>query len=98
MMRTMSPPKALEDLREISTEIQHLDSILSLLHWDQETYMPLGGISPRSHQISTLSALIHEKKTSKKKQPISAFSTFFNKNHRAQSEKSRDFRLPRPSL
>ena len=66
MMRTMSPPKALEDLREISTEIQHLDSILSLLHWDQETYMPLGGISPRSHQISTLSALIHEKKTSKK--------------------------------
>jgi carboxypeptidase Taq len=58
-------PKAFTDLRELSTEIHHFNSVLSLLHWDQETYMPSGGIAPRSHQIAHLSALIHEKKTSR---------------------------------
>lgn len=62
----MKPPKAFADLRELSTEIHNFSSILSLLHWDQETYMPSGGITPRSHQISQLSAFIHEKKTSRK--------------------------------
>lgn len=62
----MSLPKAFTDLREVSNEIQHLTSVLSLLHWDQETFMPPGGINPRSQQISHLSTLIHEKKTSKR--------------------------------
>lgn len=62
----MSPPKAFTDLRELSLEIHELNSILSLLHWDQETYMPSGGITARSQQISLLSALIHEKKTSRR--------------------------------
>ncbi|PIS02697.1 MAG: carboxypeptidase [Chlamydiae bacterium CG10_big_fil_rev_8_21_14_0_10_42_34] len=62
----MKPPKSFTDLRELSTEIHHLNSALALLHWDQETYMPAGGINPRSHQISILSTLIHEKKTSRK--------------------------------
>lgn len=54
------------DLRELSTEIHTFNSVLSLLHWDQETYMPSGGISPRSHQIALLSTWIHEKKTGRK--------------------------------
>ncbi len=62
----MKPPKAFTDLRELSTEIHHFSSILTLLHWDQETYMPSGGITSRSQQISLLSTLIHEKKTSRK--------------------------------
>jgi carboxypeptidase Taq len=62
----MKPPKTFTDLRELSTEIHHFNSILGLLHWDQETYMPSGGITPRSHQISQLSELVHEKKTSRK--------------------------------
>lgn len=62
----MSTSKSFEHLREISTEIHHLNSVLGLLHWDQETYMPPGAIGPRSEQISHLSALIHEKKTSKR--------------------------------
>ncbi|HSX10240.1 MAG TPA: carboxypeptidase M32 [Chlamydiales bacterium] len=62
----MKLPQEFTDLRELSVEIHTLNSILGLLHWDQETYMPPGGISPRSHQISLLSTLIHEKKTSRK--------------------------------
>jgi carboxypeptidase Taq len=62
----MKLPQAFLDLKELSTEIHTLSSILSLLHWDQETYMPAGGISPRSHQIALLSTLIHEKKISRK--------------------------------
>src|SRR5258708_37461578 len=47
-----------------SRVIQTYHSILSLLHWDQETYMPPGGIQIRSEQIAQLSSLIHEEKTS----------------------------------
>lgn len=66
MMGSMKPPKSFSDLRELSTEIHHLQSILGLLHWDQETYMPSGGNVPRSHQVALLSQIIHEKKTSRK--------------------------------
>lgn len=62
----MRLPKPFLDLTELSTEIHTYNSILSLLHWDQETYMPAGGIAPRSRQIALLSELIHEKKTSRK--------------------------------
>lgn len=62
----MKPPPSYRELQELSTELHHFHSILSLLHWDQETYMPAGGITARSQQISHLSALIHEKKTGRK--------------------------------
>jgi carboxypeptidase Taq len=62
----MKPPKKYIDLKELSTEIHNYNAILTLLHWDQETHMPPGGISPRSHQVAQLSAFIHEKKTSRK--------------------------------
>jgi len=62
----MKVPKDFAALRELSTEIHYFNSTLSLLHWDQETYMPSGGITPRSHQIAQLSTLVHEKKTSRK--------------------------------
>lgn len=66
MINRMKPPQPFTDLRELSTEIHSFNASLTLLHWDQETYMPTGGISPRSHQISQLSTLVHEKKTSRK--------------------------------
>jgi carboxypeptidase Taq len=54
------------DLKEFASSIKTYTSILSLLHWDQETYMPSGGITARGQQISLLSGHIHEIKTSKK--------------------------------
>ncbi|HSX26259.1 MAG TPA: carboxypeptidase M32 [Chlamydiales bacterium] len=60
----MKSPKQYEALKTLSTEIHLYNSILGLLHWDQETYMPSGGIVPRSQQIAQLSSLIHQMKTS----------------------------------
>ena len=54
------------ELSEYSKKIHTYESILSLLHWYQETYMPPGGIAPRCQQISLLSGHIHREKTSKK--------------------------------
>ncbi len=56
---------ALLDLKDLSKKIHTYQSILSLLHWDQETFMPKGSITPRTEQISLLSELIHEQKTGK---------------------------------
>jgi carboxypeptidase Taq len=61
-----STPVAYKQLSELSQKIHTLASVLTLLHWDQETYMPPGGITPRSHQIAQMSELIHEEKTSHK--------------------------------
>ncbi len=59
-------PEPYLDLKETSTTIHTYNSILCLLHWDQETFMPSGSIGPRSEQISLLSSHIHELKTSRK--------------------------------
>ncbi len=42
-------------------EISHLSSALSLLTWDQETYMPENGIGARAEQIALLSGLLHDR-------------------------------------
>ena len=42
-------------------EIQHLASAASLLSWDQETYMPVGGGQARADQIATLHTLAHDR-------------------------------------
>ncbi len=59
-------PDAYKELLELSKEIHTYNSVLSLLHWDQETYMPSGAITPRSEQIALMSSLVHEHKTSRK--------------------------------
>ena len=53
-----------KQLLEKSKTIHIYHSILSLLHWDQETCMPPGGIQLRSQQIAQLSHLAHQEKTS----------------------------------
>lgn len=55
-----------EALAAASKRVSIYQSILSLLHWDQETYMPPGGIAPRSEQVAQMSELIHNEKTSKR--------------------------------
>ncbi|MDE3046287.1 MAG: carboxypeptidase M32 [Verrucomicrobiota bacterium] len=57
--------KIYEELVERSKEIQRYQGILTLLHWDQETCMPAGGITARSEQVAQLSAFIHEQRTSR---------------------------------
>ena len=51
---------AFERLTERLATISDLRSTQSLLFWDQQTYMPAGGVAGRSEQMATLSRLSHE--------------------------------------
>jgi carboxypeptidase Taq len=55
----------LQVLRERLGEVADISSALSLLHWDQEVYMPPKGAMARGQQIATLSALSHRLFTAK---------------------------------
>ncbi len=61
---TISDPD-IRKLVEISGELFDIAGATALLHWDQETYMPPRGIIHRSRQLSTLSAIYHERLTRK---------------------------------
>ncbi len=53
--------KPIDHLKERLVEISHLVSILNLLNWDREVYMPKKGSDPRSVAIAHLSGIIHNK-------------------------------------
>lgn len=53
----------MDTLRARLAEVIDLNYVLSLLSWDQETYMPPQGILARAEQISTLRGLAHQKFT-----------------------------------
>ncbi|HXB04347.1 MAG TPA: carboxypeptidase M32 [Candidatus Acidoferrum sp.] len=46
-------------LKAILAEVTDLSRAAALLEWDQETYMPSGGVAARSDQLSTLLRLSH---------------------------------------
>ena len=46
-------------------EAGHLSSVAQLLNWDQETYMPHNAAPARAEQLAAMSALVHERRTSK---------------------------------
>src|SRR5258708_10474151 len=46
-------------LSAILAEVTDLSRAAALLEWDQETYMPPGGVAQRSDQLSTLLRLPH---------------------------------------
>ncbi|NCP88168.1 MAG: carboxypeptidase [Anaerolineae bacterium CG_4_9_14_3_um_filter_57_17] len=51
----------LNQLKTLLGEVADLGQIIALLDWDQQTYMPQGAAETRGQQLSTLSALAHEK-------------------------------------
>jgi len=51
---------AYERLKERLATTSDLRSTKSLLFWDQQTYMPGGGVTGRAEQMATLSRLSHE--------------------------------------
>src|SRR3989338_9640228 len=51
--------KVLEEIKEI----ERLESISALLHWDMETYLPSGSLEIRAEQLVLLSRLIHARQT-----------------------------------
>ncbi len=61
----MKDLKTLTPLTKILKEIQHINSAIALMGWDQETYMPLGAGQARAEQMSFLKGLVHEKQVGK---------------------------------
>ena len=55
--------KKLAELKQRLQEIADLGGAMSLLHWDQSTYMPPGGAPARGQQMATLSRIAQEKST-----------------------------------
>jgi len=53
--------KQLTKLKAALAEISDVQRAAALLGWDQETYMPSGGVEARSEQLATLSKIAHEK-------------------------------------
>jgi len=54
----------LDQLKEIIGEVADLNSALSLLSWDQQTYMPPGGSEARGQHLATIGKIAHQKATS----------------------------------
>ena len=59
----MQADAAYEELIRRSREASLLASCSSLLGWDEQTYMPTGGVEHRSRQMALLAGLHHEKAT-----------------------------------
>jgi carboxypeptidase Taq len=52
-----------DELFSLSQKTAYFSSINALLSWDQETYMPKGGISLKSNQMALMSQIVHREKT-----------------------------------
>src|SRR6267143_4898158 len=57
-------PDKLLSLKAILAEVMDIQRAGAVLDWDQETYMPPGGIQNRAEQASTLSEVAHRRFTS----------------------------------
>ncbi len=53
--------KTLQPLIGYLQETAHLQSAISLLSWDQETYMPKGSGAARAEQMATLEGMAHQR-------------------------------------
>src|SRR5258708_38244655 len=54
---------ALQRLKAILAEVTDIHRAAAVLDWDQETYMPPGGVHNRAEQLSTLSEDAHRRFT-----------------------------------
>src|SRR5512133_1133925 len=59
------PPRdgAWETLASAMSDVRAFQGAVSLLQWDQETYMPLRGAEARGEQLAAIQAALHERLT-----------------------------------
>ena len=55
----------MQELKRILSEVTDLNRAAAVLEWDQETYMPPGGVQTRAEQLATLLKLAHVRLASK---------------------------------
>jgi len=54
----------MQELINLAAELDDLGHIVALMGWDQQVYMPRGGIKERGQQTAVIGKLLHEKFTS----------------------------------
>src|SRR5439155_27161250 len=57
----MTPETAYNKLIHATREAALLASCAELLGWDEDTYMPPGGVAHRGRQMALLAGLVHER-------------------------------------
>jgi len=57
----MRPEKAYEELIRLAREEAVFASCADLLAWDEETFMPRGGVENRAEQMALLAGLLHDR-------------------------------------
>ncbi len=62
----MLMPTAYDTLLGLIREMGQLESVESVLDWDQETFMPPNGLPARAEQLSLIAGLVHERRTHSK--------------------------------
>src|SRR5438093_654859 len=63
ILETMSTDKAYDELIRRTREEALLTSCEALLEWDEEIYMPAGGVESRSEQLALIAGLLHDRGT-----------------------------------
>lgn len=66
MELNVSFAQTFSELSSIVNEIENLNSVYSLLIWDQSTYLPENGFPARGKQMAVVGKIIHEKLTNPK--------------------------------
>lgn len=61
---------AYDEMLEISSQLRNIAKALSLLTWDERTYMPEGSVNGRSEAKAELSQMYHKKLTSDKTKKV----------------------------
>jgi carboxypeptidase Taq len=59
----LNPEQAYEELIRRSRDDALLSSCLELLDWDEEVYMPRGGVEHRADQMALLAGIAHDRET-----------------------------------
>lgn len=59
----MTDEQCYAELVELAREAALLNSCSSLLQWEEQTYMPKGGVEHRGNQIELLARMVHERRT-----------------------------------
>src|SRR5438105_15183804 len=53
-------PSSLETLKSRTADLDAIHAALSMMEWDQQTYMPRGGAEARAEHVGLLSRMHHE--------------------------------------
>jgi carboxypeptidase Taq len=68
----VNPQRAYQELVRLARDESVLSSCVDLLEWDEEVYMPAGGVGHRAEQMGLLAGLLHDRGTDPRRDELLA--------------------------